>query len=100
MCLILYIPFRSQLNVFVIRPSRVQSSPGHRSRSSNETATPAPQRPVTAAALPSGGSNASDGSATTASSVARSDSKNDEGPVQLQVLQNILSGMGGAGGGG
>ena len=67
---------------FIIRPLRVQSSPGPRASTAEET-TPSQPRPVTAAALPSQTTAASASAAVPA------------GAIQLSDLQTILSGMNG-----
>ena len=73
-----------------LRPSRVQSSPGQRGRSSAESTTPQPPRPVTAAALPSQTPTSS------TQAVASDSDKSQAGGsgIQLSDLQTILSGIG------
>ena len=68
--------------VFINRPLRVQSSPGPRASTAEET-TPSQPRPVTAAALPSQTPAAAASAAVSA------------GAIQLSDLQTILSGMNG-----
>lgn len=90
-------------------PSRVQSSPGPRTTSSETLQT---QRPVTAAALPSqtpsasssntsntSGNSGTTGTTETAGATTASESSSAtsvQSGIQLSDLQNILSGMGAA----
>ena len=74
--------------IFILRPSRVQSSPWTRTNSSTETTQP--PRPVTAGALPTQTAPIPEERPATQQPPASSGGADN---IQLSDLQSILSGM-------